>query len=162
VSEPVPFDWRNPDYVEVFKQRAARLEKLRADPALLGAVRLYYRTHIDDFINDWGVTVDTRVASSGRSPIMPMILWPKQREFVQWLFARWKGNDPGTTVKSRDVGISWLAMGFSVAMCTLYDDLSIGFGSEKEDKVDRSGDPDCLFRVDAQESSCAYAHDVSR
>lgn len=140
-----PFDWRNPDYISVFKQRAERLARLRADPALLGAVRLHYRTHLDDFINDWGVTVDPRVASKGRSPIMPMILWPKQRAFIQFLYDTWKLNEAATTVKSRDVGISWLAMGFSVGLCNFYDDVSVGFGSEKEDKVDRTGDPDCLF-----------------
>lgn len=141
----VTFDWQNPDYVPVFKQRAERLARLQASPALAEEVRYYYRTHIDDFVNDWGITVDTRVASQGRSPIMPMVLFPKQREFLQWLFARWKKNEPGVGVKSRDVGISWLAMGFSIGLATLYDDVSIGFGSEKEDKVDRSGDPDCLF-----------------
>lgn len=140
-----PFDWRNPNYVQVFEQRAVRLARLRADPALLGAVKFYYRTHIDDFINDWGVTVDTRVVSKGRSAIMPMLLWPKQREFIRFLFARWLNNDPATTVKSRDVGISWLAMGFSTGLSVFYEDISVGFGSEKEDKVDRSGDPDCLF-----------------
>jgi len=142
----MPFDWRNPDYISVFKQRAARLAKLRADPAMLAAVRQHYRNgHIDDFINDWGVTVDPRVASKGRSPIMPMILWPKQRAFIKFLYEAWRANEPATTVKSRDVGISWLAMGFSVGLCEFFDDISIGFGSEKEDKVDRSGDPDCLF-----------------
>lgn len=142
----MPFDWRNPDYISVFKQRAARLQKLRADPMMLAMVREHYRQgHIDDFINDWGVTVDPRVASKGRSSIMPMILWPKQREFIKFLYTRWRANEAATTVKSRDVGISWLAMGFSVGMCQFFDDISIGFGSEKEDKVDRSGDPDCLF-----------------
>lgn len=139
------FDWRNPDYLPVWKARAERLVKLRADPELLASVRVYYREHPADFINDWGVTVDTRVAAKGRTPIMPMVLWPKQREWIEWLYKRYKAIDPGVTVKSRDVGISWLAMGFSIAMCVFNDDLSIGFGSEKEDKVDRSGDPDCLF-----------------
>lgn len=140
------FDWKAPDYIPIFKQRAIRLAKLRADPVLLATVRQHYRNgHLDDYINDWGVTVDVRVAAAGRSPIMPMILWPKQRDFIQWLYARWRNNEPGTGVKSRDVGISWLAMGTAIAMCDLFDDISIGFGSEKEDKVDRSGDPDCLF-----------------
>jgi phage terminase large subunit len=141
----LPFDWKNPDYVSVFRKRAERLAKLRTDPGMLLDVRRYYRTHIDDFINDWGITVDTRVVAKGRSSIMPLLLWPKQREFVQWLFERWKNGDSGTVVKSRDVGISWLAMAFSCSLGIFYDDLSIGFGSEKEDKVDRSGDPDCLF-----------------
>lgn len=141
----VAFDWRNPDYLPVWKARAERLAKLRADPGMLAGVQAWYKEHPDDFVNDWGVTVDQRVAAQGRAPIMPLLLWPKQREWLQWLYQRFRNSEDGTTVKSRDVGISWLAMGFSVCVCTHYDDVSIGFGSEKEDKVDRSGDPDCLF-----------------
>ena len=143
---PVGFDWRNPDYLPVWKYRAERLAKLRDDPALLAKVRVYYRDHIDDLINDWGVTVDPRVAANKkRKAIMPMLLWPKQRKFIQFLQARVDASEDGVAVKSRDVGISWLAMGFSVGICIARDDVSVGFGSEKEDKVDRSGDPDCLF-----------------
>lgn len=139
------FDWRNPDYLPVWKVRAERLAKLRVDPGLLAAIKHYYSEHPADLINDWGVTVDPRVSATGRQAIMPLLLWPKQREWIGWLYDRWKQVEAGTTVKSRDVGISWLAMGFSVAMCTTHDDFGVGFGSEKEDKVDRSGDPDCLF-----------------
>lgn len=138
-------DWRNPDYLPIWRARAERLTKLRADPGLLAAVRAYYREHPADFISDWGVTVDTRVIAQGRQAIMPMVLWPKQREWIDWLYQRWRKSEPGTTVKSRDVGISWMAMGFASTICVFWDDVSIGFGSEKEDKVDRSGDPDCLF-----------------
>lgn len=141
----VGFDWRNPDYLPVWKMRDARLRMLRKDPALLAKVRVYYRDHIDDLINDWGVTVDPRVAAKKRRAIMPMLLWPKQREYVRWLQSRVNASEHGVVVKSRDVGISWLAMGFSIGLCIAIDDVSIGFGSEKEDKVDRSGDPDCLF-----------------
>lgn len=141
----VGFDWRNPDYLPIWKARAERLARLRDDPALLAKVRVYYRDHVDDLINDWGVTVDPRVAAKKRRAIMPMLLWPKQRAFVRWLQERVDTSTAGVAVKSRDVGISWLAMGFSVGICIARDDVSIGFGSEKEDKVDRSGDPDCLF-----------------
>lgn len=144
-AEERPFDFKNPDYLPVWKARAERLAKLRDDPDLLARVRVYYRDHIDDFINDWGVTVDPRVAAKGRVAVMPMLLWPKQRLFIRWLHESLDTAQPGTVVKSRDVGISWLAMGFSVGVCIARDDVSIGFGSEKEDKVDRSGDPDCLF-----------------
>lgn len=139
------FDWRNPDYVPVWKKRAERLERLRADPELLAACRVYYRRHLDDFVNDWAVTVDPRVVAKGRRAIMPMVLWPKQRAFIRWLHERVATMTDGVVVKSRDVGISWLAMGFANGMCIFNDDVSIGFGSEKEDKVDRSGDPDTLF-----------------
>lgn len=140
------FDWKNPDYVAIFQQRADRLARLRADSAMLRGVFAYYRAgHVADFVNDWGVTVDPRVASKGRSPIMPLLLWPKQREFIDWLYEGWRLNESGTVVKSRDVGVSWLFMSFSLSMAILFDDISIGVGSEKEDKIDRSGDPDCLF-----------------
>jgi len=144
-TRSLEIDWRNPDYLPVWKARAERLARLREDPALLGAVRVYYRDHLDDFINDWGVTVDPRVAAKGRAAVMPLLLWPKQREYIRWLHARFNRQEDGVVVKSRDVGISWLAMGFSLGICLFRDDVSIGFGSEKEDKVDRSGDPDCLF-----------------
>jgi hypothetical protein len=141
---PPGFNWRNPDYLPIWKARAARLAKLRADPDLLNRIKVYYRNgHFADFINDWGVTIDPRVI--GRPTMMPMVLWPKQREFIDWLYLRWRNGEDGTCVKSRDVGISWLAMGFASSLCIFYNDVTVGFGSEKEDKVDRSGDPDTLF-----------------
>lgn len=141
-----PFDWKNPDYLPIWEARNKRLAWLRAHPEALENIKAYYRDgHLDDFINDWGVTVDGRVVSQGRQAIMPLLLWPKQREYIQFLWQRWRSSQSGTCVKSRDVGISWLAMGFSTGIGIFFDDVSVGFGSEKEDKVDRSGDPDCLF-----------------
>lgn len=145
VAPLAPFDWRNPDYIPIFHQRAAALARLRSDPVMLMMVRAHYREHIADFINDWGMTFDPRVAALKRNPIMPFVLFPKQRAFIDWMFDAWRNSTGGTCVKSRDAGISWLCMGFAVALCTLYDDVTVGFGSEKEDKVDRTGDPDCLF-----------------
>ncbi len=144
IRMPDGFDWRNPDYLPVWKKRAERLAKLRADPDLLQRVKFYYRNgHFAEFINDWAVTVDTRVI--GRPAVMPMLLWPKQREYINWLYARWRSGDDGTCVKSRDVGISWLAMAFASAVCLFYEDMCIGFGSEKEEKVDHKGNPNTLF-----------------
>lgn len=138
-------NWQNPDYTPIWRMRMERLAKLRKDPVLLAEVSAYYKEHIDDWINDWGVTLDPRVIAKKRKALMPMVLMPKQREWIQWLYKRYTLTEPGATVKSRDVGISWMAMGFSAGMCIFNNDLTIGFGSEKEDKVDRSGDPDCLF-----------------
>jgi phage terminase large subunit len=144
---PTPtINWQAPDYLPIWHERARRLAELRKDPELLAACKIYYRTHVADFINDWGVTVDTRlVGKPGRSPIMPFVLMPKQREWVDWFYAHWIAGKDGATEKSRDCGLSWLSMGSAVTLCMFWDDLSIGFGSAKEDKVDRTGDPDCLF-----------------
>lgn len=148
---PQPFDFKNPDYLPIWRARYERLQRLRKDPALLKALKVYYRSHPADFVNDWGVTVDQRIVGQTgpdglpRSAIMPFVLFAKQREWLDETFAQWKLQKPMLSEKSRDCGLSWLAAGFSTALCLFYRDVSIGFGSAKEDKVDRSGDPDCLF-----------------
>lgn len=143
------FNWENPDYKPILVKRINRLAKLRSDPKYLQACRVYYKHHIADFIEDWGVTVDPRNAGSDKPIVMPFKLFPKQREFIEWIIERWrashKGNGDGVMVKSRDCGASWLAMATSVTMCLFYDDISIGFGSAVAAKVDNAGDPDSLF-----------------
>lgn len=146
------FDFRNPDYAAVWKARVARLAKLRdpeTGPQYLAACKLFYKTNIPQFIDDWGVTVDPRNAGSGRPLLMPFVLFPKQREFLEFIADRQKashhGNGDGILVKSRDCGASWLAMAYSITLCLFHESITVGFGSAKEDKVDRSGDPNCLF-----------------
>lgn len=139
------FNWKSPNYAPVFAERARRLAHIRANPKELRALRHYYRANPADFISSWGVTVDPRVASADRSPVMPFLLFPKQREMIGWMIERWRANEPGIMEKSRDVGASFVSMALACTLCLFNEDLSIGFGSYVEDKVDRSGDPDCLF-----------------
>jgi len=139
------FDFKHPDYLPVIAARTERLLRLRANPATLPTLKQHYKDHPIEFINDWGVTVDPRVITSGRSPIMPFILFPRQREWLEFVLQCWRDGVPGLTEKSRDVGVSWLAMALSCTLCLFYENMRIGFGSAKEDKVDRIGDPDCLF-----------------
>lgn len=146
------FDFRNPDYAAIWKARVARLARLRdpeTGPKYLEACKLFYKDNIAQFIDDWGVTVDPRNAGSNRPLLMPFVLFPKQREFLEFIAARQKasheGNGDGILVKSRDCGASWLAMAYSISLCLFHDNITVGFGSAKEDKVDRNGDPNCLF-----------------
>jgi hypothetical protein len=145
VRPELGFDFKKPDYVRIFAARAERLAHLRAHPKDLPALRHYYKTHPADFINDWAVTVDPRVASQGRSPVMPFLLFPRQREMVDWIVARWTSSEPGIIEKSRDIGASWVAMALGCTLGLFHNDISVGVGSYVEDKIDRSGDPDCLF-----------------
>lgn len=141
----VPFDWNNPNYQPIWVKRLQRRAKLRSDPKYLQACRIYYRENIAQFIVDWGTTVDPRNAGSNRPVIMPFVLFPRQRELIDWLVAKWKAQENGVIVKSRDCGASWLCMGTSIALGTFWNDISVGFGSATEVKVDNSGDPDSLF-----------------
>lgn len=138
-------DFKHPDYPSVFRKRARFLELIRAKPEKLEELKAYYTKHPCDFINDWGVTVDPRKLAVGKPVNMPFILFPKQREFLEWLLERWKNGEPGIVVKSRDVGASWLAMALSCTLCLFHKNMMVGVGSAKQDKLDRTGDPDTIF-----------------
>lgn len=139
------FDWRAPDYTAIFRARLERLSWLRDSPHLQPGIWSYYKDHPIDFINDWGVTIDPRNISAARPAYLPFILMPKQRELAAWVIERWQKSQSGIIEKSRDAGASFLAMALAVTLCIFNRDMMIGVGSAKEDKIDRSGDPDTLF-----------------
>ena len=136
-------DWRHPDYEEIFWQRAQSLKLLREayakDPQVLVDLKDHYRETPDDFINDWGVTYDPRNADIGLPTIIPFILFDKQRDWVRYVVRKWRAREPGLTEKSRDVGVSWLAMGLSCTLCIFHDGVAIGVGSRKTEYVDKIG-----------------------
>src|SRR6185437_15051335 len=111
------FDFRNPDYVSVFRKRVDRLSAVRADPQLLDALKLYYRDNPADFINDWGVTFDPRNVERGLPGLVPFILFPKQREWIEWIVDHWRNRRPGLTEKTRDMGMSWLSVALADTLC---------------------------------------------
>lgn len=140
------FDWRNPDYAAIYRLRSERLVKIRRDPGLLAALNVYYKGHIADFINDWGCTIDPRLVERGLPATIPFLLFPKQREWVEFFIECWKNQSGGLSDKSRDWGLTWLAMATSCALCHFYDGMAIGFGSRKEEYVDRIGDDKSLLQ----------------
>lgn len=139
------FDFRNPDYLAVFQKRIERLNRIRANPSCIPALRTYYRDNPADFISDWGVTVDPRNIERGLPASIPFILFPRQREWIEWTMARWKNQERGLTEKSRDMGLSWLSVGLASTLCLFNEGMMIGFGSRKEEYVDRIGAPKSLF-----------------
>lgn len=142
---PFAFDWKAPDYVEVLEWRAERLARLRADPDSLDDAKVYYRDHPAEFISHWGMTFDPRNADIGRPSQAPFILFPKQEEWVNWFMERWQAREPGLTEKSRDMGMSWLTVATAATVCLFRPGVVAGFGSRKEDYVDKLGDPKSLF-----------------
>lgn len=139
------FDWKNPDYTPIFMRRIEVLEQLRADPKMLAAFKLHYREHPDDFINDWGVTFDPRNIEKGLPSVVPFLLFPKQREWIQFVMRKWRNGEPGLTEKSRDMGLSWLAVSLGCALCIFNEGFIAGYGSRKEEYVDKLDGPKSLF-----------------
>lgn len=139
------FDWANPDYAAIFRRRLDRLARIHNEPELLPHLKTYYRSHIAQFITDWGVTIDPRNVDLMLPAIVPFTLFPRQVEWIDWVIDHWRRRRYGLTEKSRDMGISWCAVGASCALSLFNDDMAIGFGSRKEEYVDRLGDPKSLF-----------------
>lgn len=139
------FDWANPDYSPIFLERSKRIIQMQNNPSLVPALKEYYKNHIVEFINDWGCTFDPRLVTKGQEPTCPFILFPRQKEFVAWILERWKKGQRGLAEKSRDVGMTWLAAATVSSLFLFYPQFVGGFGSRKEDLVDRAEDPDTIF-----------------
>lgn len=144
---PLPFaiDWKNPDYQQVLDWRVERIQRIRANPECLPALKKFYADNPAQFLIDWGMTFDPRVADEKRASWMPFLLFPKQEDWVHWYLERWKAGEPGITEKSRDMGMSWLVVGTAATLCMMRHGLVFGFGSRKEMYVDSAGDPKSLF-----------------
>lgn len=142
---PFPFDFKKPDYVQVFQWRLDRLRAIRDNPNVLPALRKFYRDNPGQFIIDWGITLDPRNVERGLPTLTPFLLFPKQEEWVAWFIERWKNQEPGITEKSREMGLSWLTVALASTMCLFNEGLSVGFGSRKQEYVDEKGNPKSLL-----------------
>ena len=152
---PVPFkiDWKNPDYTDVYNLRAHMLNQMRNDKTgeVTRKLKLYYADNPVQFIIDWGVTFDPRNAmrrdKEGKrlKTRIPFIPFPKQEELLYWLLDRMNGSDDGIIEKSRDEGVSWLTISLGATLCMFMQGIKIGYGSRKEEYVDKLGDPKSLF-----------------
>lgn len=143
---PEGFDWRNPDYTAVYEERSARLARIRSGEVDLAALKAFYaEDRPAQFIHDWGMTFDPRNPERGIPATVPFLLFPRQAEFMEWLVARWRAREDGLVEKSRDMGLSWLCVGFGVWMLLFQPGTVTGFGSRKEEYVDDLNDPKSLF-----------------
>lgn len=142
---PFAFDFKNPDYVAIFEWRLERLKRIRTNPEIMPGLRKFYKDNVGQFIIDWGTTYDPRNVDRGLPALIPFVLFPRQEEFVIWFIERWKSREPGLADKSRDMGMSWLTIGIACTVCMFMDGVAIGFGSRKEEYVDKIGDPKSLL-----------------
>ena len=139
------FDWKSPNYDQVYAERSKMLANLRANPEILAKLKEFYKENPVDFITDWGMTVDPRLAEIGMPTTVPFVLFQRQEEFIDFIVDRWKGREDGLVEKSRDMGVSWLCVSIAVWMWLFHTGTIVGVGSRKEEYVDKIGDPKSLF-----------------
>lgn len=141
-----PYKSWPPDYLAIASARQADLLRMKSDPVALYGFKEFYKTRPITFINHWCYTVDPRNAGDDNKIVkLPFILFPKQRQLVQFLHSCLVDKQHGLIEKSRDMGATWLCGAFSVWMWLFLEGSSVGWGSRKEQLVDRIGDMDSIF-----------------
>lgn len=118
---------------------------MRGDPALMAGAMEFYRTHPVEFINHWLDTYDPRNAGKQTPAKMPFILFERQAEMVEFILACLRGEENGLMEKARDMGATWVCCAVSVWLWRFWDGAAVGWGSRKEQLVDKIGDPDSIF-----------------
>lgn len=136
-------DWP-PPYRAVYAWRLQQLERLSNDAAMLAAAKAYYSdwNHAKYFVMDW---MDTYNPRKSDMKWVPFIFFQRQEEFFDFLIELIKDQQSGLVEKCRDAGLTWLICAFSVWALLFVPEYAIGWGSRKEDLVDRIGDADSIF-----------------
>ncbi len=140
----IPAPWP-PVYRDVFARRLDTLVVIQHDNVAIAALRRYYKLDPVAFINDWGVTIDPRNAPGKLPTLLPFVLFPRQRDFVEWLAEHISEQRDGLCEKTRDMGATWLCVAVSVWLWLFYAESAVGWGSMGKDDVDKIGDPSSIF-----------------
>ena len=90
-------------------------------------------------------TYNPRNVAIGLSPVVPMVLWPKQAEIILTMVNAVGVEDVGIE-KSRDQGASWMCLLVFLWFWLFHGDLKFMMMSRLEDLVDKPGDMDALFQ----------------
>lgn len=134
-----------PNYTHVWAWRQQMLERYREEPHLFARAWKFYEHRPVEFICHWMDTYDPRKAGRGRVARMPLVLFERQAEFVRFLYQLLEHETDGLVEKARDMGATWVACAVSVHLWLFWDGASVGWGSRKEQLVDKIGDPDSIF-----------------
>lgn len=115
---------------------------------MLAGAKEFYKHHCVEFIEHWCMTYDPRNAMEGAGlpARLPFILFPRQKEFVEFIIGCLTDKEAGLVEKCRDMGATWLCCCISVWLWLFWPGAAIGWGSRKADLVDKTGDPDSIFQ----------------
>lgn len=139
---PLDHDHWPPDYAAVYAWRIKALALLRADAALLASAKAHYAEHPAEFIMHWVDTYDPRKPSN---KWIPFVFFVKQYSFIEFLHELRLTGESGLVEKARDMGITWEACAYSVWSWLFIPDDAIGWGSRKQELVDKIGDVSSIF-----------------
>jgi hypothetical protein len=134
-------DFKNPSYIEIYQYRQSLLLNLKKSPENVKAAKIYYRDNPVDFIEDFMVTYDPRKKIKD----IPFMLFPKQKDFIEFVKRKWEEGAPWICEKSRDMGITWLCIAFACWALLFLPGIKCSFGSRKSSLVDEIGNIDSIL-----------------
>lgn len=141
-------NWANPkeDYRRIRELRLENLDNVLANQGAIPALlRHYGNGRWAEFISDWGMTYDPR-ETDHTLRYRPFVLYKRQIEYVDWVYARYMKRERGLCKKFRGAGMSWLNCAIAATMWLTQENCVVTMGSQKKEKVDNGdGDPDSLF-----------------
>lgn len=91
------------------------------------------------------MTYDPRNVGTDLPAAIPLVMFDKQVELVNWILDHIDSKTGGMVEKTRDMGATVVCCSLSIWLWLYRDGVSIGWGSRKEMLVDRLGDPDSIF-----------------
>ena len=142
--------WRSPKSEryegvrEEMQRRVKLVEHLDEHPEDRADLMAYYQTDCIAWISDWVWTYDPRNRRPW-SKRLPLILWDKQREMVEFILDLIASGDNGGIKKARDIGATYLMAAVADWLFLFERESTVTFGSRKEKLVDRRGDPKTIF-----------------
>lgn len=92
------------------------------------------------FIDNFVWTYDPRLKMR-----LPMVLWPRQRAYVEFVEQRVAAGEEFVTEKSRDVGVTYMHAMIAVQHWRFDHGYKTTFCANKLDLVDERGNPDSIF-----------------
>jgi len=145
LAAPTTPDTWPPDYEAIQAWRQMKLAQFDADPELLKSAWVYYKHNAAEFIMHWCDTYDPRNTLMKKPVWMPLVLYKRQVEMVQFVLACMNAEQSGAIEKSRDMGATWTAVALSVWLWVFWPGSASGWGSRTQIQVDRLGDPGSIF-----------------
>lgn len=147
IDKSLSENWATGEMLEVLIERRSMIKRTERDPsAQAEEMRLCfqgdYMEGLKRFFRLFLNTFDPRLK---KGKVRPFILFEKQVELLQFLEDRYNEQADGIVKKSRDMGFSWVAVGWALYHWLREDGFTCLFLSNLTRNVDTLGDPKSIF-----------------
>jgi hypothetical protein len=121
-------------------RRCSILGRAEEDERYRDALLTRSQSNTQFFFDNFVLTYDPRDQKT-----YPMVLWPVQRRYLDFVEDCLRQQVDWLCAKSRDMGVTYINCGFAVHHWLFHYGFKTGFCANKADLVDEIGNPDTIF-----------------